>query len=277
MERIKQALERARAERDRAGRDGPAAAAPTAQVAPTPVPLTSRQTAPIEYTHTRRIEVPDRRLRRRRVIAGADDTALSAAYKVLRTQVLHRLRLNGWNTVAVTSPGSGDGKTLTAVNLAVALAKEVNHTVLLVDLDLRQPAVHRHFDLTPALGISDYLLHDAAIPDILVNPGLDGLVILPGRERITQSSEAMSSPKMVQLVEELKARYPTRIVIFDLPPLLAGDDTIAFAPYVDAVLLVARESKTRRDELTMAAELLDGTPLLGTVLNESEEKTEAYY
>lgn len=292
MERIKQALEKARRERESQHTDSASTAQSSVSSPPNlpkerPAPAGTQSAASreddnrpggraITYTQTKTLEFSLDSLLARRVVAVAD-TPLSAAYKVLRTQVLQRMRLNEWNALAITSPGREEGKTLTAVNLAVALAKEVNQTVLLVDLDLRQPSVHKYFGYEPELGISDYILHGAELPQMLFNPGVERLVVLPGRERIEHSSESISSPKTVRLVEELKSRYPSRIVLFDVPPLLAVDDTLAFAPYVDAVLIVAREGKTRRNELAIAAELVSGTPILGTVLNESDEKVDPFY
>jgi protein-tyrosine kinase len=277
MERIKQALERARAERQQPSSDA-GTLAPSAQTERAqPQDANTRETAPIAYTQTQTLSLPERKLKQARLVAALDDSPQAAGYKVLRTQVLHRLRLNGWNSLAVTSPSRGDGKTLTAVNLAVALAREVNQTVLLVDMDLRAPSVHKHFDHHPKAGLSDYILNDVALPDMLFNPGIDGLVVLPGRESIAMSSEAISSPKVVRLIDELKSRYPSRIVVFDLPPLLVGDDVIAFAPCVDSVLMVAREGHTRRSDLERVVEVLGKTPIIGTVLNDSVDQLQAYY
>jgi capsular exopolysaccharide synthesis family protein len=189
---------------------------------------------------------------------------------------MQQMRANKWRSLLVTSPAAGAGKTLTAVNLAISMAREVNHTILLVDLDLRRPRVHEHFLNHSVPGISDYLLHDKPLKDLLFNPGIDRLVVLPGHELITHSAEMLSSPKMVQLVDELKARYPSRLVIFDMPPILAGDDVLAFVPYIDAALLVVAEGETGKDELRQSMELLKKTELLGTVLNKSQERPKGY-
>ncbi len=263
MERIKEALERANAQRE---------------ISP-PAGQPSRKTPPaagITYSQTRTVEVPASTYRKNRLVAAVDDDHSTAAYKMLRTQVLQRLKEKGWNALAITSPGEGEGKTLTALNLAISIAREVNHTVLLVDLDLRHPDVHSYFEYVPEKGLSDYLLHDTPLSEILFNPGIERLVVLPGRERFQNSSEVLSSPKLVALVEELKTRYPSRIVLFDLPPLLSADDALAFAPYVDAALLVIEEGRTSRDDVLKAMEYLSATNVLGTVLNRSEEKIAGY-
>ncbi|MHB1140970.1 MAG: CpsD/CapB family tyrosine-protein kinase [Sulfuricaulis sp.] len=267
MERIKEALERARQERQQSGGSFGAAASRGASA-----------TAPsqIVYTQTRHAEVSNELLRGRRVISGLDPDSFSDAYRILRTQVLQRLRENKWNVLAVTSPGLNEGKTLTAINLAISLAMEVNYTVLLVDADLRHPNVHTYFGLEPEFGLSDYLLSDKPIEELLVHPGIQGLVVLPGGKPLTNSSEMLSSPKMSRLVEELKTRYPSRIVLFDLPPLLATADAIAFAPYVDAALLVLEEGKTSTQDAQYATELLKDTHLIGAVLNKSLSSQAGY-
>ena len=263
MERIKQALERARAER--AGQPAPVAL----DTEPTPA---AKQT-PVEqvtYSQTRHIEVSAPDLRAKRVVGGFDPCAFTDAYKMLRTQVLQRMNENNWNVLAVTSPGTGEGKTLTALNLAVSLAMEVKHAVLLVDANLRHPSLHEHLGLPGSPGLSDYLSKDTPLTELFVHPrGIDHLTILPGGHAMLNSAEMLNSPKMSQLVDELKTRYASRIVIFDLPPVLNAADATAFAPYVDATLLVVEEGKTKRKEVEHAVDLLSGTNVLGTVLNKA--------
>ncbi len=117
------------------------------------------------------------------------------------------------------APGKKDGKTTTAVNLASSLSLEVGYTVLLVDANLRHPGVHTQFGLSASEGLSDYLLDNAPLSDLLLHPkGIDDLTILPAGKVIRNSSEMLNSPRMGTLVQELKSRYPQRIIIFDLPP-----------------------------------------------------------
>ena len=113
--------------------------------------------------------------------------------------------------------------------------------------------------------------------EVLINPGIERLVLLPGRTSIENSSEILASPAMGKLVQELKTRYPSRMVIFDLPPLLAADDALAFAPYVDAFLLVFRDSKTTKTEVEQSVQILRDVPIVGTVLNGSDERRSSYY
>ena len=261
MERIKQALEKAREERARTG-----GAAGTFGAARSTTPA-----GQITYTHTRTEEVPLAFLREMRVITAVEPGGFTDAYGILRTHVLQRLREKQWNALAVTSAGIGEGKTLTTINLAISLAREVDYTVLLVDADLRNPGVHTYFGIHPERGLSDYLLDDIPLAELLVHPsGIGRFVILPGGRPLENSSEMLNSPKMARLVEELKTRYSSRIILFDLPPLLSTADTLAFSPYVDAALLVVEEGKTPVHEIERATELLvQNTNLIGTVLNKS--------
>ena len=225
---------------------------------------------PITYTKTRSLSIPHTVLREHRVMAAHKKGPFVDAYKILRTQVTQRLRENGWNVVGVTSPGYGEGKTLTAVNLAVSLAMETTQTVLLVDSDLQDPTVHQVFGLKDCLGLADYLLDDQPVEDLLLHPGIGRFVLLPGGRTISNSTEILTAPKMVALVEELKHRYPSRVVIFDLPPLLHTADVLAFSPYTDALLMVVEEGKTTGEELQRALSLVKNSrPVLGTVLNKA--------
>lgn len=259
MERIKQALERARAERQ-----GQAAIAPVSKQ------TTAKAVEPIDvnYTQTRHAELSDNHLRKHRIVASMENSPFADAYKMLRTQTLQRLKENDWNVLAITSPGKGEGKTVTALNLAASIAMEIDHTVLLVDANLQHPNLHEHLGIPSSKGLSDYLLDDTPLSELFIHPkGIDHLTILPGGRPLPNSAEMLNSPKMTRLVEEIKSRYPDRIVIFDLPPLLTAADALAFTPYVDAALLVVEEGTTTRKDTTRAVEMLSNTNVLGTVLN----------
>ena len=273
MERIKQALERAREQRA-----DPFAPAPT-QAPHARKRDHSSATAPVEivYTQTRQLEVDPEYLRDNRVISSLHDP-VAEPYKILRTKVLQRMRANNWRSLAITSPTEGCGKTLTAINLAISIAREVNQTVLLVDLDLRRPQVQRYLTRNEQPGINDYLVRDTPVSELLFNvKGVDRLVVLPGHDSVTHSSEMLSSPKMATLIEEMKSRYPSRIVLLDMPPLLVCDDVLAFSPHLDAVLLVAADGETDQEDLKRTTAMLDKVNLLGIALNKSSAQNSGYY
>ena len=273
MERIKEAVERARQERGTGGigfgRTGTAGSAPEAGI--------QDGLGQITYTKTRTFEVQRATLREKHIVSGFDPCGFTEAFKVLSTLVSHRLREHHWSTLAVTSAGEGEGKTLVAINLAISLAMEFQQTTLLVEADLRQPSVSDYFGLAPGPGLSDYLVSDTPIEKLLIHPGIPRFVVLPGGTPQVHSSEMLGWRKMSELVKELKGRYASRIVVFDLPPLLAAADVLAFAPHIEAALLVVEEGKTQRDDIQRAAELLGATRLIGTVLNKSAEPVMSVY
>lgn len=231
----------------------------------------------VAYSKIRTIDISRDFLREQRIIVSEDyGDEYIGTYKRLRTAVLHRLRQNGWNTFGITSSTPGEGKTLTAINLSIQLSMETNHTVLLVDADLRRPSVHKYFGYTPVKGLADYLLSEASIEEMLVHPAIGHLLVLPGNKPIRNSSESLSSPKMATLVKELKMRHSSQLVVFDLPPLLFSDDVMAFSPYLDAFLLVIEDGKVDHNELIHSVDLLKDTNLLGTVLNKVQEQEAGY-
>lgn len=264
MEKLQKALERARLQRQ--------AVAEAAMGAPGP----AADGGAITYRETRVIPTHEHSLSERRVVSDTFQAELSDTFRILRTQVLARLAAASQTTLAITSPGPGEGKTLTAVNLATAVARDPRHTVLLVDADLRRPSLHRCFDIDAEYGLADYLIDNRPLSTCLVNPGVPRLVLLPAGRPLRESSELLSSPKMARLAEELKARYPDRIVIYDLAALLPSSDALTVLPYVEAVLLVTQEGATRKADILRAFELLHGFNVIGTVLNRSAEKMKAY-
>jgi len=221
----------------------------------------------IHYTYTRTVAVDLERLRRHRLIVAGCDESLGEAYKLLRTHILHGTKREGRNTLMVTSPLPNEGKTLTTINLAIAISQKAGQTVLLVDGDLRNPSIHRYLDLPSGPGLIDYLTSGYPITESLVHPeGMANLVVLPAGKPTAQSGELLSSPLMGELVKELKHFYPDRYVLFDLPPLLYADP-LAFAPLVDGIILVVEAGSTPREEITRALGMLKGFPILGCVLN----------
>ena len=255
MEKIKQALEHARQQRqsDSRGFSGSAAAP-----------------AEIVYTKTQSIESSPAIMRENRLICSMESNEYTDAIKMLSTQVLQRMEENRWSSIAVTSPRADMGATTIALNLGLSIAREIEYTVLVVDANLRHPRAHDYFGIKPKHGLSDYLRDDVELSDILVNPkGVGHFVLLPAGAPTVLSSELLKSPKMCNLVEELTSRYPKRIIIFDLPPVLDTADALSFMPCVDAALLVLEDDETKEADLTRTVELLSVTNIIGTVLNKS--------
>jgi len=189
---------------------------------------------------------------------------------------MSRLNAQAWRSIAVVSPSADEGKTLTAINLAIAVASSPQQTSLLVDLDWRHPSVHRAFGFQPENDLLSYLDGKSPLSQVLVNPGIPRFCFAPCCAPVAGASERLGSPAMRRLHDELKSRYANRIVIFDLPPLLVTDDALSFLPNVDSVLLVIEEGRTRREDLSRALALIDRSRLLGTVVNKSSRILSGY-
>ena len=226
------------------------------------------------------VMIPDEEcLEKYRIVAALKDAPERFAYKVLRTRILQRLRASQFNLVGVTGAGPGEGKTITAINLAFSLAQDVNHQVILADLDLRRPSIHEYLGLTPKYDLTDLLNGSSNLEDVLVCPNANRLAVLTVQTPYRDSSEILSSPEMANIVYQLKSLGQSTITIFDLPPVLASDDVIAFSPLLDTLLLVVGQGLCRREDLKEAQELLRESEILGVVLNATREKTAAtgYY
>ncbi len=203
-----------------------------------------------------------------RIVAHRTRSPEADAFRILRTQVLQTMKNMGYKALAVTSPHYGDGKTTIATNLAISIVMDLKQTVLLVDLDLRKPNICKFLGFETPTGLSDHLLHNAPIASCLVKLPFDRLSLLPAGKPLELSSEVLGSPKMAGLARELKTRYPDRLVIYDMPPVLAQDDPIAFMPHVDAVLLVVRDGLSKTEDIRRSLEALSNANVIGTVLND---------
>lgn len=230
---------------------------------------------PIAIETLPRIKLNPRTLHNHRVLKE-EDVPASSAYKMLRTRLLQRMRRHGWNTLAVTGTCPDEGKTLTAINLSISMARDLSTSVILVDLDLRKPSISRYLGVYPRHGIGDVLQGAVDLERALFNPGIDRLALLLNERPFSNSSELLTSPQMHSLVAQLR-QGDGRIVVFDLPPLLATDDMLAFSPLVDALLLVLAQGTTKQADLISAKELLQDLNVVGTVLNRSSENVAPYY
>lgn len=226
----------------------------------------------IEYSSTQVMHDALVRLQRTHGVVKPDRSALSESFKMLRNQVLQRMRADGYNLLAVTSPRRIEGKSLTAVNLALTIAADYDSAVLLVDADLTGQGLQSMFGLDGARGLSDHLTHGAAIPELLVNPGVPRFVLLPaGQQAVLNSAELLATKLAQQLIQEMKQRYQDRYIIIDLPPLLDTADALAFLPQVDTTLVVVEEHTTSLQDMETMAELLAPFNLIGTVMSQARE------
>jgi protein-tyrosine kinase len=264
MDKLAKALSKARAERD----TGMPSTPPRGRATPHIAPADLTQIIAGNVVNINEITLDNNRIVAHRVRSKEADT-----FRILRTQVLQAMTQHGMRTLGITSPNYGDGKTTISINLALSIALDLNQTVLLVDLDLRKPNVLEYLGLAMPLGITDYFLNDTPIADCMVRPSFDRLAVLPAGRVMEHSSEVLGSPKIAALAEELRTRYPDRIIIYDLPPILAQDDPLVFLPNVDGVLLVVNEGVTRTSDLKASLRALTHAQVIGTVLNHSDVKS----
>jgi non-specific protein-tyrosine kinase len=188
-------------------------------------------------------------------------------YKVLRTKIQHLTRSRGWRTVMITSPREAEGKTLTAVNLALTFAKAYNQTVMLVDCDLRRQGIHKMLGYDRELGLADFLLGERDLKEFITWPAIDQMTVISGGRTALNGAELLGSVRMKALVQEVKARYDDRYVLFDTAPVLAGADAIALASHVDCIVMVVEEGKTGMRDAKKALGMLPPEKFLGFVLN----------
>ncbi len=226
----------------------------------------------IQYSSTQVTAEALVRLQRTHGVVKADRSALAESFKMLRNQVLQRMRLDGHTVLAVTSPRHIEGKSLTAVNLALSIAADYDSAVLLVDADLSGQGLQTLFGLGGAQGLAEHLMQGVPIPELLVNPGVPRFVLLPaGQRAVLNSAELLATKAAQQLVREMKQRYQDRYIIVDLPPLLDTADTLAFLPQADTTLVVVEEHTSSIRDMEAMAELLAPFNLLGTVMSRARQ------
>jgi protein-tyrosine kinase len=229
------------------------------------------------YSSSRPVQLDPEAMAERRCVGILTDSPELEPYRILRTQIIKRIQERGGNTIMITSPLPGEGKTLTAVNLAFTFAREFKQTVLLVDCDLRRQQVHLMLGYDSDKGVIDYLLRDVPMNELIVWPGIEKLTVISGGGTVQESSELLGSPRMQALVASMKDRYPDRYVLFDVPPVLSAADALVFAPFVDHILLVVQAGKTSVPDVKRALQLLPREKVLGIVLNRMDTPSQTYY
>jgi len=198
-------------------------------------------------------------------------------FRKLRTFLFRPSLQNPPKTILVTSAFSGEGKSLVAINLAICIAIELQSHALLVDCDLRNPTLSRWFGMKESKGLSDFLLGQVELPDLLVKTQVDKLSLLCGGSSQDNPVELIGSKKMETLVEELKSRYSDRYIILDSSPVLATTEPNVLDKMVDGILLVIRAGETPRESVQQAVKLLKTEKIIGAVLNDMEFKSPALH
>lgn len=275
MERIKEAVEIAKAARSllgeaasrqpRAGRSRGADAAK---------PNGGFVSGDGQLTH-----LDPKHLKAMRIVADDVTDPRSRGFEMLRTQVFRKLGEAGHQTLGITSPTAGCGKTVCGLNLALSIARLRERSITLVDLDLRKPQIAGYLGLPPGPGVDDVLRGRAPLEDIVIVPeiGKGRFRVLPTFHSSRNAAEHIASSDMAEMVQILRAQDPSGLILFDLPPVLAVDDVISFLPQLDSVLLIIASGQTTVSDITNSERLLGATEVMGIVLNKSEEGAETGY
>lgn len=270
MAKVYDALRRADAERRRrSGQENPASAPlewepETSAVVPTPTPKREslfarfwpRRNAVLETTGD---------LNKRRISLLQPDSFVAEQFRALRGRIDAIAAQRPLRTLAVTSASPGEGKTTSAINLAIVTSLSVGRRVLLVDCDLRRPKVHTSLGLTPEAGLAEVLTDQISLDQAIVKPEAMGLEILAVRGRPANPSELLSSARMRELIQEVAQRYDR--VILDTPAALGLPDAKAVADLCDGAVVVVRADVTRHEDLQTVVEIVDRRKILGLVLN----------
>jgi non-specific protein-tyrosine kinase len=220
-----------------------------------------------EYSHSRAVHLDPGFIARNRCLAYLDNVPEAEAYRVLRTQIMQRTKGTGSRTIMVTSALPREGKTLAAINLAFTFAREFRNTVLLVDGDLRKQSIHKYLGCAGEKGLIDYLADGSPVSELITWPGIEKMTLISGGRPYQESAEMLGSPRMKELISDMKGRYPDRYIIFDFPPILTGADVLTFAPLVDQVIVVVQAGKTSMDDVGKALQFLPKEKILGFVMN----------
>jgi protein-tyrosine kinase len=269
MSKLKQALEKAKKDRGELEKAEERSTKSVESWVEPETPPQDKLLKPV-YSSTKVIKCDADLLQKNRVISVCTRDEADRL-KILRTQILNTMSKEGKNTLMITSAKPGEGKTLTAINLAISFSHQFNKTVLLVDGDIRKPTIHKYMGLDNGPGLADCLVNKKSMTDGLVNPGMDRIVILRGGSPHTNSAELLGSEKMKALLKEMKERYPERFIIFDTSPVLTSADPLVLANLVDGILLVVEAEKTKKEDVLKVLEMFKNKTVVGTVFNKSRD------
>ncbi len=232
-----------------------------------------------ESPQLKTVQLDARYLESMRIVAHDPIDPRGGLYDMLRTQVLREMDDNGWQFLAITSATADCGKSVTACNLALSIARLAERSVLLVDLDFKKPKVAEYLGLPGNGGLLSVLKGEASLTSVITEAGIgpSKILVLPGEVCKSGSSEWMASQNMNTVLQTVKREFRSRLVIFDMPPMLTGDDVISVLPQMEAVLLVAGVGTTSLADIKECRKHLKTTPVVRVVVNRVTEVKDSYY
>lgn len=247
----------------RAARTGSAPVAPPPQAAPEPV--------------SREVQLDLNALMAQGFVTpNASRSAIADQFRVIKRPLLANATGKGaapianGNLIMVTSAMPGEGKSFTAINLAMSIAMELDYRVLLVDADVARPSLMKELGLPVSKGLLDMLLDEhIEMSDVLLRTNVDKLSLLPSGTPHPRATELLASDAMTALIEEMGKRYPDRIIIFDSPPLLLTTESRVLATHMGQVVVVVQAEKTLQSQVRHAMTTIEACPIKLVVLNQA--------
>jgi exopolysaccharide/PEP-CTERM locus tyrosine autokinase len=193
---------------------------------------------------------------------------IAEEFRKLKSTLMHLEQAGkGKRSLMITSALGGEGKSVTTINLAITLAQEFDHTVLMVDADLRKPTLHRYLGVPAAPGLADCLVDGVNPAETIIRTGLGKLSFLPAGREVENPAELLSSERMRQLVQQMRRRYPDRFLLIDTPPILPVAEARILSNLVDGVIFVVREGAVGMADLQEAVAGVQREKILGIVYN----------
>ncbi len=249
--------------------------------APPTEPVRVSEPSPV----SRRIEIDLERLHTMGFVTPAAPRSLAAdEFRVIKRPLLDNASgksaapvANG-NLIMVTSAMPGEGKSFTAINLAMSMAMELDYRVLLVDADVAKPSLMKTLGLPPSPGLLDLLLDKRTdMADVMLRTNVEKLTLLPSGTPHPRATELLASDAMTSLVEEMGRRYPDRVIIFDSPPLLLTTESRVLATHMGQIVMVVQAEKTLQSQVKHALTTIEACPVKMLVLNQARGGDQAAY
>jgi protein-tyrosine kinase len=204
-------------------------------------------------------------------------TRIAEEFRVIKRPILLRAfatgeeRIESGNLMMVTSAKPGEGKTFTAINLAMSMASERDIHVLLVDADVQRPSIFQVLGLPPQKGLLDVLSDNSLTPaDVLTRTNIRNLTLMAAGTPSLATTELLASHKMIELMQDIATRYQDRIIILDAPPVLASSEPSVLALHVGQIILVVEAGKTGQRAVEQTLTYIGGCPNISIVFNKAE-------
>ncbi len=268
MERLQAAIEKARAQREGAALvpEGTRAASATGALSAAPAQTTGLAGESDLWRALRPLDIEGLR-RQSRQLVTLQPGAPSAPFDILRTRISQQAQANGWKRIAVTSPHSGCGKTMTTANLAFSFGRQTEQRTLIIDFDMRRGTLAKTLGQTPAHNMGDVLAGRVSFADHALRHG-DNVAFGLNGGPVTNPSELLQSSQTRDTLAAIEAAYQPDLVLFDVPPLRATDDSIGFLRQVDAAIIIVAAEETPMSQIDVAErQVAELTNVMGIVLN----------